>query len=322
MNNELSGIFDEVRNFPDPSAQRRFTGLVGLEATKARLLKEATLLIDPTALKKWAERHHRGGARITEYFRDRAPLFLFAGDVGTGKTALAESVGDAIARTTGMEVVLYGLSLTARGTGAVGQMTTLLTAAFSQVRQEAQKGSRKGSRPSRAVILLVDEADALAQSREASQMHHEDRAGVNALIRGVDDLGQNGLPAIVIMCTNRLEAIDPAVRRRAAGSFEFGRPTDVQRRAVLQDAVSDLGFTRTDIDALVDATGPREGRRYGFTYSDLTQRLVPTVVLDAYPERPVAASDAIAIARAMAPTPPFRLDGFEPVRTPNQSERN
>ena len=33
-----------------------------------------------------------------------------------------------------------------------------------------------------AVILLVDEADALAQSREAAQMHHEDRAGVNAFL--------------------------------------------------------------------------------------------------------------------------------------------
>lgn len=322
MNNESSGIFDEVRNFPDPGAQRRFAGLVGLEATKSRLLKEATLLIDPSTLKKWAERHHRGGVKITEYFRDRAPLFLFAGDVGTGKTALAESVGDAIARTTGMEVALFGLSLTARGTGAVGQMTTLLTSAFAQVRQEAQKGWRKGSRPSRAVILLVDEADALAQSREATQMHHEDRAGVNALIRGVDDLGQNGLPAIVIMCTNRLEAIDPAVRRRAAGTFAFGRPTDAQRQAVLQDALGDLGFSKTDIDALVEATGPREGRSYGFTYSDLTQRLLPTVVLEAYPERPVAASGAIVIARTMTPTPPFRLDSFEPARAPSHLERN
>jgi AAA+ superfamily predicted ATPase len=68
-----------------------------------------------------------------------------------------------------------------------------------------------------AVILLVDEADALAQSREAAQMRHEDRAGVNAFIRGVDRIG-NGLPAAVIMCTNRLSALDPAVRRRAAGN--------------------------------------------------------------------------------------------------------
>jgi hypothetical protein len=33
-------------------------------------------------------------------------------------------------------------------------------------------------------LAEVDEGDALAQSRDLAQMHHEDRAGVNALIRG------------------------------------------------------------------------------------------------------------------------------------------
>lgn len=50
-----------------------------------------------------------------------------------------------------------------------------------------------------AVILLVDEADALAQSRETAQMHHEDRAGLNAFIRGIDRIANAKLPAAVIM---------------------------------------------------------------------------------------------------------------------------
>ena len=65
-------------------------------------------------------------------------------------------------------------------------------------------------------------------------MHHEDRAGVNAFIRGVDRLAEKRLPAAVILCTNRLSAIDPAVQRRAADIFEFRRPNDAQRRAVLE----------------------------------------------------------------------------------------
>ena len=74
------------------------------------------------------------------------------------------------------------------------------------------------------MVLVIDEADALAQSREMAQMHHEDRAGVNALIRGIDELAGRRLPIAVVLCTNRPDAIDPAVRRRAAEIFRFERP--------------------------------------------------------------------------------------------------
>ena len=84
------GIFEEVREFPDPSAARRFAALVGLDDKKDRLLKEARLLLDPQSLTAWSAKHHGGKAAIVNLFRDRPPLFIFAGDVGTGKTALAK----------------------------------------------------------------------------------------------------------------------------------------------------------------------------------------------------------------------------------------
>ena len=136
-------------------------------------------------------------------------------------------------------------------------------------------------------------------------MHHEDRAGVNAFIRGIDRLGNGKLPAAVIMCTNRLGALDPAVKRRAADILTFDRPNDTQRRSVLGTAFEHLGFTKTQIEALVGATGPEKPGHHGFTFSDLTQRLVPAVVLDAYPSRPVDPARALEIAREMKPTPPF-----------------
>ena len=103
-------------------------------------------------------------------------------------------------------------------------MTSLLSAAFSEVKEAARKAPAAAASTIRESVLLIDEADALAQSRELGQMHHEDRAGVNALIRGVDDFATGNLPAIVVMCTNRLDALDPAVRRRAAVTFTFSRP--------------------------------------------------------------------------------------------------
>jgi AAA+ superfamily predicted ATPase len=61
-------------------------------------------------------------------------------------------------------------------------------------------------------------------------MHHEDRAGVNAFIRGIDRIANEKLPAAVIMCTNRLSALHPAVRRRAAEVLSLSRPAEEQRR--------------------------------------------------------------------------------------------
>jgi len=304
--NDSAGVFDEVRSLPDPTAARRFEALVGLDTTKRHLLKEARLLLDPKALEAWAERHHRSKPSILATFRDRPPLFIFAGDVGTGKTALAESFGDPIARELGVGVMLYCLSLTARGTGAVGQMTTLLAGAFDEIRSVAKRSLGTSGKPKQAVVLLIDEADALAQSREAAQMHHEDRAGVNAVIRGVDDLAADGLPAIIVMCTNRLDALDPAVRRRAAATFLFERPNDDQRQAILTGALKELGLSSSDIARLVKLTGPTGTRAYGFTFSDLTQRLLPAIILDAFPDAPVTADRAISTAQGMDPTPPFR----------------
>ena len=185
-------------------------------------------------------------------------------------------------------------------------MTQLLSAAFEVTLEEATKLRSASGRSRGAIILLVDEADALAQSREAAQMHHEDRAGVNAFIRGVDRIGSSRVPAAIIMCTNRLAALDPAVKRRAADILVFTRPDESQRRSVLSSALSPLRFSGQEVDALVAATGPQDGRAYGFTFSDLIQRFLPALALDAYPTQPVNPSRALEIARSMIPTPPFQ----------------
>jgi SpoVK/Ycf46/Vps4 family AAA+-type ATPase len=297
-----SQLFDDVTEFPDPSARRRYQALIGLEDTTEALNKEAHILLNPGSLKEWSVKHHKEELDVIALFKERHPFFIFEGDVGTGKTALAETFGDRIAREEDCSVKLYALSLKTRGVGAVGQMTSLITAAFDQVANEATKRRLSGS----ASVLLIDEADALAQSREESQMHHEDRAAVNALIRGLDRLVAAEARAIVVMCTNRLDALDPAVRRRAARVFHFLRPTDKQREHVLSGALGPAGFTDEDIRTLVAATGTGEGSAYGFTYSDLCKRFLPALVLDAYPDWPLTFSRARDLLIEIAPTPPFK----------------
>jgi len=302
----LDELFERRITCPDFAHQERLARLVGLDDHKSRLTKILGLLVNPAGLEAWVRKHHAGADALLSTVLRRPPLVVLAGDVGSGKTELAETVGDAVARQEKIDITLFPLSLSTRGQGRVGEMTQLLSAAFDYTVAEAAKLKKGNERARGGVILLVDEADALAQSREAAQMHHEDRAGVNAFIRGVDRIGNGTLPAAVIMCTNRLGALDPAVKRRAADILIFERPDDEQRRAVLTNSLAGLGFSRPQVDALVAITGPEKSREYGFTFSDLIQRLVPGIVLDAYPSRPVDPVRALEIARVMDPTPPFQ----------------
>jgi len=298
-------LFEPSRDFPDPEAAARYAQLVGLDSVKELLHKEALLRLDPGRLAEWSRKHHGHQIAALRYFRDRPPLFVFAGDVGTGKTQLAETFGDRVATEMGLQVAMRKLTLNARGSGRVGEMTSLISSAFTDVERDARSRTR-GGKVTGAVILLVDEADALAQSRDLEQMHHEDRAGVNALIRGVDHVAQEGLPVLVVACTNRLEALDPALLRRAAQTFEFRRPNSEQRAAVLTVALDGLGLTDAQIQQLAQVTGETNGRIYGVTYSDLTQRLVPLAVLDAFPQRGLEFEKLLAHAHELTPTPPFK----------------
>ena len=302
----IDDLFDRPITYPDIDARGRLSRLVGLDDHKARLAKMLGLLINPSGLEAWVSKHHPGAGGLLDTVLRRPPLVVLAGDVGSGKSELAETIGDDVARRERVGISLFSMSLSTRGQGRVGEMTQLLSAAFDHVEMEAHKRKNANGTSRGAVILLVDEADAIAQSREATQMHHEDRAGVNAFIRGVDRLASSKLPAAVIMCTNRLGALDPAVQRRAADILTFARPDGEQRTAVLAPPLRQLGFSEPQIAAVVSATGARQGDGHGFTFSDLTQRLLPSIVLNAYPDSAVDPNRAIEIAQTMAPTAPFQ----------------
>ena len=254
-------LFHPVIELPEPVRAARYQRLVGVEDMKERLRKEAHVLVSPASLTEWAAEHHQVDLPALSLMADRAPLFVFAGDVGAGKTALAESFGGDLADTLNLPVYLYRLKLSARGSGLVGEMTTLIGDAFTHLLTLGRK-ARGRNGPTTIYVLVVDEADALAQSRAAGQMHHEDRAGVDALLAGVDSLAGEQVPVLVVLCTNRERALDPAVLRRAAATFTFGRPDPAQRRAVLMAGLDGIGIHSRTIDEIVELTGP-SGTRPG-----------------------------------------------------------
>lgn len=302
---DIMTLFERRMSYPHPDARDRLKRLVGLDDQISKLTKVLALLVHPAGLMRWGERHHPGADRLIDSVLQRPPLVILGGDVGSGKTELAETIADAVARQEDIEIDLLPLSLAARGAGKVGEMTQLISAAFDYTVKEATAIEKNETGSEGAVILLVDEADALAASRETPEMHHEEVSAVNAFIRGIDRLANRRMPAAVIMCTNRYDALDPAVTRRAAEILTFGRPDEEKRRLLLAPKLAELGFDEAEIDAVVSVTGARNGEP-GFTFSDLAQRLIPAIVLDAYPDRSILPTRAIAIAEEMVPTPPFQ----------------
>ena len=134
------------------------------------------------------------------------------------------------------------------------------------------------------------------------RMHHEDRAGVNALIRDRDCHAQHA--GLGSCAPNRLEALT-AARRRAAVTITFTRPNDEQRHSFLSPILAELGFTDTQVRSVVQATGTTRGRDYGYTYSDLSQRLLPGLLLAAYPSKRITYDLATQVLEQHPPTPPF-----------------
>lgn len=299
-------LFDRVEELPDSDAQVRFDRLLGLDGAKQILLAWMQVLLDPTLVDRWSMNHYSTVLPLTVEVATRSPLIIFQGDVGNGKTELAETIGDPLARTMGIPVRLMSLTLTARGQGAVGQMTTLLTEAFRTL-VEMTRGARNGEgKGGSATILLIDEADSFAQSRELDQMHHEDRAGVNALIRGIDLLRKERVPVIVIMSTNRPGAIDPGVKRRSSLIVTFDRPSIPQVRSMLNTALEGCRLPESAIDEIADALGNEAGRGYGASYSDIRTRFLPDLVVRAVQaNEPIDALHLKELAQAFIPTKPF-----------------
>lgn len=300
---ETTRFFEVERAYPDDEAHAWYESLVGLDAHKEQLLVELEMLLFPKRVVGWSKKHHGGQVlHLAESLGGRVPLVLLEGDVGTGKTALAETIGDALARSVGGKVRLLKVNTQVRGTGQVGEMSDLIVQAFLEA-------ERRASSPEDGpVLLLLDEADALAASRDAQQMHHEDKAGLNTLLQRLDNLRLGRLPLAAMFVTNRPEALDPAVRRRAALDLPFKRPSDEIRAEIINSAVPELKLTKAQLNRLVRLTGQEEQKNGGvpFTSSDLTDRLLPGALRAAFrDDRPLTSKDLEDQAKILAATPRF-----------------
>lgn len=290
-------IFDRELPLPDAALTAQEATLLHFEQRYAHINQQLRLLMHLSDLPAWSTKFHQRHVKITDFVAGQYPLVIFHGDVGTGKTVTAESLANRLVRedTTRADAVLFKLSTRVRGSGRVGEMGTLISEAFSAVIKSAGKRRR--------AVLIIDEGDSLASKRSQDQSHHEDKVAVNTLIQAIDDLRQYGGRVLVILCTNRLSVLDPAILRRAAVTMHFGRPNAAERTELFTQDLEDLGFSAADLQELVTATGTDQAPDTTFTYSDIRTRLYPAALARVFPDAPLTPDVLIQAARTLTPSP-------------------
>ena len=288
-------IFDSETPLPDDALAKRKKTLLGFDARYIRVHDQLHLLLNVGQLAAWNKQHHGGKLALCDLVAEQYPLVIFHGDVGTGKTAMAECMANQlVAEAKSEDAILFKLSNRVRGSGMVGEMGTLIAEAFRKVVQSAGKHRR--------AILVIDEGDSLAATRTQQHSHHEDKVAVNTLIQCVDDLRQYSGRIVIFLCTNRLSALDAALHRRAAIIEEFRRPSDEERRQLFAMDLAALSLSPTQLGQLVTATGAR-GQQPGWTYSDIRTRLYPAALAKAYPKDALRFDHLHAIASTLKASP-------------------
>lgn len=290
-----TSVFESKTVLPDPDITARTKRLLGFESLYLRVSKQLQLLINLDHVEAWSKKHHGKKLGLVEVLRDQYPFAIFYGDVGTGKSAMAEAIGNRIAKDAKIEdSMLFKLSNRVRGKGSVGEMGTLISEAFAEIKKSIGKDRR--------AILVIDEGDSLAASRGQDQSHHEDKVAVNTLIQAIDELRASKGRIFTILCTNRMSVLDPAIQRRAAVVEYFQRPDAGQRKELLEMDLGDLGLTPAHIASLVASTGAT-GDKPSWTYSDIRTRLYPAAVALAFPEAALSFAHFELALQVTSPSP-------------------
>lgn len=254
----------KVKHTPSSSkVKKQYDALIGLEGQKQSLLSSLRMILDKKGFSTWLKKYHPNGLNFLSEHTKRSPLIILSGDVGCGKTELANLIGTPLAELLKENVQVFSTPSDLRGSGRVGEISARITQTFRTIQEEMD---------GKIGILIMDEADDVASSREEDQQHKEDKAGVNALIKELDRLEKANKKIAVLFITNRSAAMDPAILRRAAIEIRFDRPTKDVLSEIADQILSDLSIKKESKPEIVKALYRKD---VPFTFSDIFRRILP-----------------------------------------------
>ncbi|MBU2612440.1 MAG: CDC48 family AAA ATPase, partial [Nanoarchaeota archaeon] len=222
---------------------------------------------------------------------------LLHGPPGTGKTLLAKAVAT---ETDAHFILLNGPEIMSK---FYGESEKKIRTIF----EEAEKNA-----PS---IIFIDEIDAIAPKREDVQGEVERRV-VSQLLTMMDGLNARG-KVIVIGATNRVNSLDPALRRpgRFDREIEIGVPDKAGRLSVLKihsrgmpfdksvnlDKIASLthGFVGADLESLTKEAAINVLRKH-INKIKLDEEVIPQEVLDKLIIKQEDFMDALKVVRPSA----------------------
>jgi len=202
---------------------------------------------------------------------------LLHGPPGTGKTLLAKAVAN---ETSASFFSIAGPEIISKYYGESEQQ---LREIFEDATEEA---------PS---IIFIDELDSIAPKREDVTGEVERRV-VAQLLTMMDGLESRG-QVVVIAATNRVDSVDPALRRpgRFDREIEIGVPDESGRKEILQIHTRGMplsddvnlgrlaeethGFVGADIESLTKEAAMKALRRY-LPEIDLDEEDIPPSLID------------------------------------------
>ncbi|RKO97723.1 hypothetical protein CXG81DRAFT_10833, partial [Caulochytrium protostelioides] len=159
---------------------------------------------------------------ICEAYNIQSPKgVLFYGPPGTGKTMTATALAYSCSSEANQKVAIFLAHTSELLNKYVGESERSIRMLFEQARRW---------QPS---LIFFDEIDGLAPARTSKQdqVHASMVSTLLTMMDGLESRGQ----VVVVGATNRLDSIDPALRRpgRFDREFYFGLPNEEARRHII-----------------------------------------------------------------------------------------
>lgn len=162
---------------------------------------------------------------------------IFYGPSGTGKTLLGRAMASSI------HAEVFNIKMTdIANTAYINEWSKNVADLFRYLRGRAEKD------PDKRIVIIMDEIDALFKNRSNSNASQEDGKIVNTFLTEMDGL-ESLKNVIFVGTTNRLDSIDPAVRR----SWRFGTHIKVDLPGVQErEEIFRIAIKKTKQKAKID----------------------------------------------------------------------